>query len=93
MTISCSVASSSMRAASFGGGSSISDQAAGLQVGQAGVGVQDRPEDDLVQVGQTLDPVVGELLDRDVIVQHPLDELEGASADRDARRSCRCPAR
>lgn len=55
---------------------------AGGQAGDAGVLVGDRPEDDLVQLGQALLPVVGVLLHDETVVALPRVEHERAGAHR-----------
>ncbi len=57
-------------------------EAPGLEICQSRVDIEDRPEDDLIQIGQPWLPIISELADSDVIVEDPLRELEGAGADR-----------
>jgi hypothetical protein len=54
--------------------------AAGEHLGDPGVGVGDRPEDDRVEGGRAV-PVILEALDDDAGVRLPLGEAEGAGAD------------
>src|SRR5918998_781730 len=55
---------------------------AALEVLVLDVLVVDAVVDDLVELGLAVPPVVGVLLDGDVVPAHPLDELERAGADR-----------